>query len=144
MNVALQEADLSFQAGEVPVGAVIVKDGAIIARAHNTREQDLDISGHAEINAMKAAEKALGRWTLEGCTLYVTLEPCPMCAGAIKQSRLSSVVFGASDEAEGAICSAYHLFDKDKGLQSVSKGVMEKECREILQRFFKARRETSK
>ena len=144
MNVASQEADLSFQAGEVPVGAVIVKDGEIIARARNTREQDLDISGHAEINAIKAAEKALGRWTLEGCTLYVTLEPCPMCAGAIKQSRLSSIVFGASDEAEGAVCSAYHLFDKDNGAQSVSKGVMEKECREILQRFFKTRRETSK
>ena len=126
--------------GEVPVGAIIVKDGQIIARAHNTREGDKDISGHAEINAIRLAEKALGRWTLEGCVLYVTLEPCLMCAGAIKQSRLSSVVFGAKDEAEGAVVSKYHVFDDVNGSIGVVYGVLEEPCSELLKSFFAARR----
>ena len=144
MRLALEEARLAFDEGEVPVGAVIVKDGVVVSSAHNSRENELDISGHAEINAIRKAEKALGRWTLEGCTLYVTLEPCPMCAGAIKQSRLSSLVFGAKDEEEGAIISAYHIFDADNGSQNVSFGVLEKECSELLKAFFSAKRKQAK
>lgn len=140
MRLALEEARASAAMGEVPVGAIIVKDGQIIARAHNTREGDKDISGHAEINAIRLAEKALGRWTLEGCVLYVTLEPCLMCAGAIKQSRLSSVVFGAKDEAEGAVVSKYHVFDDVNGSIGVVYGVLEERCSELLKSFFAAKR----
>lgn len=144
MRLALAEAQLAFDIGEVPVGAVIVKDGTVLSSAYNTRENDNDISGHAEINAIKAAEQRLGRWSLEGCTLYVTLEPCPMCGGAIKQSRLSSLVFGAKDEEEGAVVSRYHLFDADNGIQNVSFGVLEEECANILKAFFAKQRKATK
>ena len=144
MQLALEEARLAFDLGEVPVGAVVVKDGKVLASAHNTRESGCDISGHAEINAMKAAEQALGRWTLEGCSLYVSLEPCPMCAGAIKQSRLSSLIFGAKDESEGAVVSKYHIFDSDNGSQSVVFGVLEEECSQLLKDFFAQKRKESK
>lgn len=140
MNEALAEARIAFEAGEVPVGAVVVKDGKIVGRGHNTREADLDISGHAEINAMKDAEKALGRWTLEGCALYVTLEPCLMCSGAIRQARLSTIVFGAKDEREGAVVSAHHVFDADNATQTIHGPLLEEKCVEILQEFFRKRR----
>ena len=144
MRLALEEARLAMEAGEVPVGAVIVKDGIVISAAHNSREADLDISGHAEINAIRKAEEKLGRWTLEGCSLYVTLEPCPMCAGAIKQSRLSTLVFGAKDEEEGAVVSKYHIFDADNGSQNVSFGVLGQECANLLKDFFAVRRKRAK
>lgn len=144
MSLALEEARRAFDEGEVPVGAVVVKEGKVIATGHNSRENENDISGHAEINAIKAAEKVLGRWTLEGCALYVTLEPCPMCAGAIKQCRLSSLVFGAKDEAEGAVMSRYHLFDADNGAQSITFGVLEKECSDLLKTFFAKKRKEAK
>ena len=144
MRLALAEAQLAFEAGEVPVGAVIVKDGTVLAAAHNTRENDNDISGHAEINAIRQAEQRLGRWSLEGCTLYVTLEPCPMCGGAIKQSRVSTLVFGAKDEDEGAVVSRYHLFDADNGVPNISFGLLEEECANIIKSFFAEKRKAAK
>jgi len=136
MSLALQEAKIALANGEVPVGAVIVKGGEVIGRGHNTRENDKDISGHAEINAIVDAEKKLGKWTLEGCTLYVTLEPCLMCAGAIRQSRLSSIVFGAKDEREGAVLSRFHVFDGDNASQTIIHGILEGECAKVLDDFF--------
>ena len=141
MEIALEEARLAYNEGEVPVGAVILCGGELIAKAHNTRETDLDISGHAEIKAMQEAAKKLGRWSLEGCRLIVTLEPCPMCAGAILQSRLSSLCFGAKDEKEGAIVSAYHLFDGKKEAPFIDFGIKEEECSALLKSFFAARRD---
>lgn len=140
MDLALEEARIGFSLGEVPVGAVIVKDGTVIGRGHNTREAGNDISGHAEINAIKEAEQALGRWALEGCTLYVTLEPCLMCAGAIKQSRIATLVFGAKDEEEGAIVSKYHVYDADNGSLNVSYGLRENECSTLIKSFFASKR----
>ena len=143
MEEALAEARLALEEGEVPVGAVIVYKGNIIGRGHNSREGHQDISGHAEINALKEAAKTLGRWSMEGCTLYVTLEPCLMCGGAIKQSRLTSLVYGASDEQEGAL-SVYHVFDADNGAQTIHNGVCDAECQRILQQFFLQRRDKSR
>lgn len=144
MKLALEEAERSIADGEVPVGAVVVYQGRVIAKAHNTRENDNDISGHAEINAIRLAEKALGRWTLEGCSLYVTLEPCLMCAGAIRQSRLTTLVYGAGDAEEGAVKSAFHVFDGDNGSQNIVSGVLENDCSDILKRFFSSRRVAQK
>ncbi len=138
MNVAIEEAKIALSEGEVPVGAVIVKDGKIIAQAHNTRETDLDISGHAEINAMRLAAKALGKWTLDGCAIYVTLEPCVMCAGALLQSRISTIVYGADDPQFGGVSQNGNLFDQSKAL--VYRGVMKEECAELLNRFFRSKR----
>ena len=138
MNVAIEEAKIALSEGEVPVGAVIVKDGKIIARAHNTRETDLDISGHAEINAMRLAAKALGKWTLDGCAIYVTLEPCIMCGGALLQSRISTIVYGADDPQFGGVSQNGNLFDQSKAL--VYRGVMKEECAELLNRFFRDKR----
>lgn len=140
MRIALEEAKKAFDEGEVPIGAVIVSEGKVLSRGHNSRENELDISGHAEVNAIRQAEKALGKWSLEGCSLYVTLEPCLMCAGAIRQSRLSSLVFGALDEEEGAVVSAYHVFDGDNGLQNIVHGVLANECSNIIKVFFTKRR----
>lgn len=140
MEIALEEARLAYEENEVPVGAVILRNGELIARAHNTRETDLDISGHAEIKAMQLAAKVLGKWNLEGCRMVVTLEPCPMCAGAILQSRLSSLCFGAKDEKEGAIVSSYFLFDGKKESPLVNFGVKEEECTDILKSFFAKQR----
>ena len=138
MNVAIEEAKIALSEGEVPVGAVIVKDGKIIAQAHNTRETDLDISGHAEINAMRLAAKALGKWTLDGCAIYVTLEPCVMCGGALLQSRISTIVYGADDPQFGGVSQNGNLFDQSKAL--VYRGVMKEECAELLNRFFRSKR----
>ena len=136
MRLALAEATSALVEGEVPVGAVVVYEGKVIGVGRNSRESDLDISGHAEINALRAAAKARGSWNLEGCTLYVTLEPCLMCAGAIRQSRLSSLVFGAKDEKEGAVLSKFHVFDQDNAAQAIAHGVLEEECAAMLKRFF--------
>ncbi len=142
MNQAIAEAKAAFDEGEVPVGAVVVRNGEIIAKAHNHKEKDLDISSHAEINAIKEAEKALGRWDLHDCSLYVTLEPCLMCAGAILQSRIRYLCFGAADEKAGAIVSAYHVFD-DKNAYTpplIDKGVCKNECVNLLVKFFEKQR----
>ena len=139
MALALEEARLALEEGEVPVGAIIVKDGKIIARAHNRRENDLDIAGHAEILAMREAGKKLGAWTLEGCTIYVTLEPCLMCGAALLQSRISSIVYGADDPQYGAISTKEHLFDGAKTL--VYRGVEKEECARTLNAFFASKRQ---
>ncbi len=142
MEEALKEAKKAFSCGEVPVGAVVVKDGEIIARGHNERERKNDISSHAEIEAIKMAEKTLGRWSLEGCSLYVTIEPCLMCSGAIKQAKISSVFYGADDPSVGAVKTHYHVYD-DPSIEYnplVYSGILEKECAELMRLFFAEKR----
>ena len=141
MLEALVEAELADQEGEVPVGAVVVKDGQIIGRGHNTRETDKDIAGHAEIMAMKDAAQTLGRWALDGCALYVTLEPCLMCAGAIKQARIRSLHYGAKDERYGAE-TAYHLFSNKDAYPCplVYAGEQEAKSGSLLNAFFAKQR----
>ena len=141
MKEALVEAEQAFALGEVPVGAVVVKDGKIIARGHNRRETDRVATAHAELLAMEEACRALGSWRLSDCTLYVTLEPCPMCAGTAINARVGRVVYGAKDAKAGAMGSvfsvnAYPLNHK----VDLTVGVLEAECREILQRFFEGKR----
>ena len=141
MEMALDEAKKAFDESEVPVGAVIVKDGEVISKAHNNREQTGDATGHAELLAIRAACGALGGWHLDKCTLYVTLEPCPMCMGAIVNSRLGRVVFGAKDAKAGACGSVmdmrcYPLNHKPE----VESGTMAEECAGILTDFFDKKR----
>ena len=141
MQIALDEARVAAAEGEIPVGAVIVKDGEIIATAHNNREATGDATGHAELLAIRRACETLGGWHLEKCTLYVTLEPCPMCMGAIINSRLGRVVFGAKDAKAGACGSvidlrSYPLNHKPQ----VEHGFMKEECASVLSDFFKNKR----
>lgn len=142
MNEALKEAKKAYDINEVPVGSVIVKDGEIIARGHNTRERDKNPLGHAEINAIAEASSKLGRWRLSDCEIYVTLEPCPMCAGAILQSKMKRVIFGSYDEKIGSVGSKFNLYYDHKFNHDVlfTGGVSEKECTEILQKFFEQKR----
>ncbi len=143
MTQALREAEKAFEAGEVPVGAVIVKDGTIIARGQNRREALNDPTAHAEILAITSAAATLADRRLEGCTMYVTLEPCPMCAGAALNARLSQIVFGARDADIGACGTVYDLV-KGKNLiheVGVLPGVLEDESKELLNVFFNAARE---
>jgi tRNA(adenine34) deaminase len=142
MQIALQEAQAALEENEVPIGAVIVHGGRGIARAHNQREQLRDPTAHAEMIAITQAAAALGSWRLEDCTLYVTLEPCPMCAGAIVQARIPLVVYGAADPKAGAVHSLYHLLN-DARLNhraEVVPGVLAEACGEILTRFFQKQR----
>ena len=141
MKQAIELAKKAGDMGEVPVGALIVKDGEIIASAHNLRENGGGAVAHAELLAIDEASKKLGSWRLSGCELYVTLEPCPMCAGAVINSRLDTVVFGAKDPRGGALGSIidlnlYPLGHKVKVIDSIC----EKECLEILRAFFEKRR----
>lgn len=143
MKIALKEANKSFQLDEVPVGVVIVKDDKIIARGHNLRETKQDPTGHAEIIAIKKASKKLKSWRLIDCTMYVTLEPCSMCAGAIMWSRIKRVVYGAKDIKGGAIGSSFNLFEQ-KGINhkpEVTSGVLEDEASTLLKKFFKLKRQ---
>ncbi len=143
MKIALKEANKSFQLDEVPVGVVIVKDDKIIARGHNLRETKQDPTGHAEIIAIKKASKKLKSWRLIDCTMYVTLEPCSMCAGAIMWSRIKRVVYGAKDIKGGAIGSSFNLFEQ-KGINhkpEVTSGVLEDEASTLLKDFFKLKRQ---
>ena len=142
MRLALDEAKSAANIGEVPVGAVIVKDGEVIASAHNLRETTGDATAHAEVLAIKDACAALGGWHLDKCTLYVTLEPCPMCMGAIVNSRIGKVVFGAKDAKAGACGSvidlrSYPLNHKPQ----VESGFMSEESLALLSDFFKGKRE---
>ena len=142
MAEALEEARLAAEKGEVPIGAVVVRDNRIIARSHNEREASGDPLGHAEMVALRLAGEALGRWRLDGTTLYVTLEPCPMCAGAIMQSRVSTVVYGTPDPRAGCCGSLYNLIE-DRRFPTrckVVSGVLGAECARILQDFFLVRR----
>ena len=142
MKEALKEAQKAYKKLEVPVGAIIVKDGRIVARAHNLKETKNDTTKHAEILAIEKASKKLGNWRLIDCEMYVTLEPCPMCAGAIVNSRIKKVNIGAMDEKTGACGSKLNLlqdfnFDTKVYMES---GILENECRELLQKFFVALR----
>ena len=140
MREALLEARLAGQRDEVPVGAVVVRDGEIIARAGNSREGDKNALCHAEIKAINEACAALGGWRLVGCTLYVTLEPCPMCAGAIINSRVENVVFGAYDLKAGAFGSMIDLTAYPLFKPKVTGGVLRDECATLLSEFFKKKR----
>ncbi len=143
---ALAEAALAINENEVPVGAVIVRQERIIASAHNQREQLHDPTAHAEMIAITQAAETLGSWRLNNCTLYVTLEPCPMCAGAILQARIPRIVYGASDPKAGAIDSLYQLL-RDIRLNHRAEtvgGVLAAECSEMLTRFFEAQRQLGK
>jgi tRNA(adenine34) deaminase len=142
MGEALRQASRAFQAGEVPVGAVVVRQGRIIARAFNQVEQLKDATAHAEMLALTQAEQAVGDWRLTDCTLYVTKEPCPMCAGAVVHVRLARVVFGAPDPKAGAAGSALNLlqFPSLNHQCQITPGIRERDCRALLQDFFAAQR----
>ncbi len=138
MLLAYEEAKKAAEQGEVPIGAVIVRNGEVIARAHNEREALFDATAHAETTAVRQACKALGGWHLTNCTLYVTLEPCPMCAGAIINSRIDRVVFGAFDSREGSFGSLVNLASYPYSSRpEIVGGVMEDECKALLSEFFK-------
>ncbi len=138
MNEALRQAKIAGALGEVPVGAVIVKDGEIISVGYNCRETSKNALCHAEIEAINSACKTLGGWRLWQCELYVTLEPCPMCAGAIINSRIPKVIFGAFDKKAGSCGSVVNLFDLPYNHKpEIISGVLEKECSDILKDFFK-------
>lgn len=143
MSLALEEGRLAALHGDVPVGAVVVgPDGAVLARGHNRREVDADPTAHAEIVAIREAARARGHWRLDGCTLFVTLEPCAMCAGALVNSRLSRLVFGASDPKAGAVTSLFEI-GRDARLNhrfEVEAGLMTAEAVALLQGFFAALR----
>lgn len=142
MLEALIEAQAGAEEGEVPVGAVIVKDEAVIAKTHNLIESRGRSSAHAEMLAIEAAENAIGAKWLTGCTMYVTLEPCSMCAGAMILARIDRLVYGAEDPKTGACGSLFNIAGSDSLNHriEVTGGVLEKECSEILKDFFKARR----
>ena len=147
MREALKEAQKAYDKLEVPVGAVIVKDGKIIARAYNQKETKFDTTKHAEILAIQKASKKLKSWRLIDCEMYVTLEPCPMCAGAIIQSRLKKVYYSVPDEKTGAAGSKLNLFKDYKFNHNVEveNGILTDKCRELLQNFFiELRKEKSK
>ena len=141
MEVALQLAEEAFAAGEVPVGAVVVKDGQIIGRGRNRREAEQNVLGHAEIEAMTDAARTLGTWRLENCTLYVTLEPCPMCAGAAVNAHVARIVYGAEDDVMGACGTAVSVIDLPRAFKpALYRGLLAEECAALLRRFFEQRR----
>ena len=145
MELALEEASAARAAGEVPVGAVITCGNDILARAHNLPIALRDPSAHAEIMAIRAAAQIMSNYRLTGTTLYVTLEPCVMCCGAIVQARISRLVFGARDAKSGAVVSLYHLLDDGKlnHLVAITEGVRGDACAEIMSGFFREKRITS-
>jgi tRNA(adenine34) deaminase len=142
MDLALSEARTAATHADVPIGALVVRDGVEIARAHNRREVDRDPTAHAELLALRAASAAVGEWRLDGCTLYVTLEPCAMCAGALVLARVARLVFGAPDPKAGAVGSLYDIA-RDPRLNhraEVTAGVRAEECGAVLKEFFAAKR----
>ena len=142
MKEALKEARKAYKKDEVPVGAVIVKDGEIIAREHNVKEQKKDTTKHAEIIAIQKASKKLESWRLENCTMYVTLEPCTMCAAAISFARIKHLYFGATDEKGGAVISGVKFFDAPTchHRPQIEHGILATESSQLLQDFFKKKR----
>ena len=143
MKEAIKEAKKAYGKLEVPIGAVIVKDGKIIARGHNQKEEKADTTMHAEIIAIKKASKKIGAWRLNGCEMYITLEPCPMCAGAIINARLDKIYIGTMDEKNGACGSVTNVLEEYKQNYKVQKeeGIHQKECEEIIKNFFKELRQ---
>lgn len=143
MTIAKEEAILAMNKGEIPVGAVIVKDGEIIGRGHNVKEASNDITAHAEILAIKEAAKKIGDWRLNGCEMYVTLEPCPMCTSAIAQSRISTLNIGTFNKDMGACGTALNLFDCRNLNYSIKiNWLYDKECLELIKQFFYKRRKS--
>jgi tRNA(adenine34) deaminase len=142
MGLALTEARQAYAQGEVPIGAVLVMDGAVIAAAHNRRETWRDATAHAELIAIQQACRILGRWRLTGAALYVTIEPCPMCAGAIVLSRIDRLVYGSPDYKAGAIESLFNIVQHDalNHRVDVLAGVRSDECAAIMKEFFRERR----
>jgi len=139
MKLAIKEAQKAYDKGEIPVGAIIVKDGKVIARAHNLKEQKNDTTKHAEILAIQKASKKLGCWRLEECDMYVTLEPCSMCAGALIQSRINKLYIGTMDYKTGACGSVLNLLTdyKFNHIVDFESGILADECERILKDFFK-------
>ena len=147
MRTALAEAAQAYALGEVPIGAVLVDEaGEIVARGHNLRERDHDATAHAEMIAIRAACERLGRWRLSGLTLYVTIEPCPMCAGAIVMRRVDRVVYGGTDYKAGACESLFNIpgHPAINHHPEVTAGVLAEECADIMKRFFRERRARKK
>ena len=146
MKEALKQAEKAIALGEVPIGAVIVENGRIIGRGYNRRNTDHTTLAHAEITAIRKANRKVGDWRLEGCTLYVTLEPCQMCAGALVQSRIDKVVIGASSFKSGCGGTLLNILQNEAFNHQVEvvSGLMQEECTEILQRFFKDLRKRNK
>jgi tRNA(adenine34) deaminase len=145
MKIALTEAEDAYRRGEVPVGAVLVREGNILAQAHNSPIANNDPSAHAEMLVLRQAAAKIGNYRLAGMELYVTLEPCIMCAGAIVHARIERVIFGARDPKCGAVVSLYNILD-DKRLNhqvKITEGILSKECGEIMSRFFQEKRVTS-
>lgn len=141
MSQALALAREAAAAGEVPVGCVVVKDGVVVGRGRNRREEKQQVFSHAEMEAMAQANETLGTWRLDGCELYVTLEPCPMCAGAILNARIDRVFYGARDEAMGACGGVLNLFMEDfPHRPALVGGVLGEECRAVLSDFFRGLR----
>jgi tRNA(adenine34) deaminase len=142
MRVALAEAEAAMAHGDVPIGAVVAHDGEVVGRGHNRREADTDPTAHAELLALRDAAQHLARWQLSGCTLFVTLEPCVMCAGALVLARVERLVFGADDPKAGAVGALYDV-PRDPRLNhtvAVTRGVLADECGRLLRAFFDARR----
>lgn len=142
MNLALKEAKKSISIDEVPVGALIVQNGKVIAKAHNEREKTNDPTGHAEILAIRKACRKIGSWRLVDCTIYVTIEPCSMCAGTILWTRMAKIVYGARDPKGGALGSSYNLFAQ-KGLNhqlEIQGGILENECALLVKQYFQEKR----
>lgn len=139
MKEAIRQAKKAYRLGEVPIGCVIVYEDRIIARGYNRRTVDKNTLAHAELQAIKKASRALGDWRLEGCTMYVTLEPCQMCAGALVQSRMTEVVIGCMNPKAGCAGSVLNLLEMPEFNHQVivSRGLLEEECSELLKRFFK-------
>jgi tRNA(adenine34) deaminase len=142
MQKAIDQAYIAEENGDVPIGCVIVHENRVIAKAYNQREQLNDPTAHAEIIALTQASEFIGNWRLHGCTIYVTLEPCPMCAGALVLGRLDRLVYGTNDPKNGAVKSLYNIV-QDERLNhrlNVTSGVLEDECKKQLQDFFQRRR----
>ncbi|OFT79328.1 tRNA-specific adenosine deaminase [Granulicatella sp. HMSC30F09] len=146
MREALKEAQKAYDQEEVPIGAVVVLNGEIIGRGHNLREKEQDATLHAEIKAIRQANQHLGSWRLEDCELFVTLEPCPMCSGAMILARMKKVIFGAFDPKAGTAGTFMNLLQDSRFNHQVEveQGVLEEECQEILRSFFKGLRERNK
>lgn len=142
MGLALEEARAAAAVGEIPVGAVIVRDETVIGRGHNRRELDNDPTAHAEMIAIRQASVRTGAWRLTGATMYVTIEPCPMCAGALVLARIDRLVYGAADPKTGATGTLYNIVQDPRlnHRMDVVAGVLEDECRDVMQRFFRERR----
>lgn len=148
MTLAMKEAEKAYLMGEVPIGAVLVdnEDGTVVSRGHNLRETRQDATAHAEMEAIRAATAALQRWRLTGMTLYVTIEPCAMCAGALVNSRIDRLVYGSHESKFGAVESVFNVVSHRllNHRIAVTAGVLEEECRRLMQDFFKMRRQQNR